>query len=99
MKTNAAGDSSWTKTFNANSPLGGQITFGDNGNYFFSFSDGNLFIYEINATGDSLNSFVIDENGKNLPAALVPKDGGVFTLVNQDVMICRVFPFSKISFE
>ncbi len=86
MKTTATGDSSWAKTFNVNNPLGGQITTGDNGNYFFCFSDVNFFVYEINAAGDSLNSFVINENGLDLPAALVPKNGGVFTLLNQDVM-------------
>ena len=87
MKTTADGDSLWTKTYDALNPANVKITAGDNGNYFFCFNDVDFLVYEVNATGDSLNAFVINEVGTNLPAAIVSKDGGVFTLINKDLTI------------
>lgn len=98
-KTNAAGDSLWSKTFTGGeNAICNGIESMSNGNFClgFTFSTGSslnyqgipeTYVYEINAAGDSLNSARIDKGSQRNNNALVGLDnGGVYALMNSFVL-------------
>ncbi len=88
-KTNATGDSLWARVFSANDyPTCNDVVLLSNGNYCLSIVNNPIFnpqtlLYEINTSGDSLNSARIDIANQKYSSALLPtENGGVFALMN-----------------
>jgi hypothetical protein len=93
IKTNAFGDTIWTRRF---ASLGEEIFSANiieapNGNYRFCFNTGygtatsktKMYVYEVNANGDSVSSVKVDNRDQNVPNVIVPtENGGFFALVN-----------------
>ena len=97
LKTNASGDSVWSRSY-APSLFGAvsrNIIPSGNGGYLFSYYDYQLnsgifslaaYVCEIGAMGDSLHAVMINENNspnENWPVTLLPDaGGGAFSMLN-----------------
>lgn len=91
IKINEVGDSLWAKTYKMGevSAYCPGIIRATDGNYIFADNDYNnppnaiLSVYEVNAQGDSLRSYVLKDNKDHYACDLVATDdGGVFFTTN-----------------
>lgn len=106
LKTNAVGDTIWTKFFNnKQSAWCRNIIPSANGNFWFAFNSTIndkviMNLYEVNSNGDSINSKTIDVNHPNYVSVILSKDGGIFTLLNTvqyAIPYYQAFNYSQIN--
>lgn len=91
-KTNATGDTLWTKNIYSNTATFNDLINSNDGNYLVSFyTDANdinqTFVYKVNAAGDSINATAISKPDQLYNNGLIATDdGGVFALMNSNLL-------------